>query len=90
VAVNGETKRYNGFELDGAPSPISPGGINYYFCPTCGSILYWDWGVEGQAERTVSIGVGSFNDPSFPIPTAEFGTAFRHEWVSPVPDAQQF
>jgi len=53
-------------------------------------VLYWEWGVEGQAERTVSIGVGSFNDPSFPMPTAEFGTGFRHDWVPLVPDAEQF
>ena len=90
VAVNGETKRYNGLEVDGVSSPISPGGVNYYFCPTCGSVLYWDWGVEGQAERTVSIGVGNFGDPSFPMPTVEFGTGFRHDWVPPVPDADQF
>src|SRR4051794_253573 len=52
VSVNGETTRYNGFELDGAPSPISPDGISYHFCPTCGSMLYWDWSIANQVERT--------------------------------------
>jgi hypothetical protein len=78
-------------EVDGvnAAFPL-PEGINFHFCPTCGSTLYWDWRLEGDVDRTVAVGVGSFVDPGFPMPTIEISTTFRHGWLSPVPGADQF
>src|SRR6266508_3726248 len=35
VAINGETKCYNGLEVDGIGAVAVPGGINYHFCTTC-------------------------------------------------------
>ena len=87
--VSGETKRYNGLEVDGVGAVVA-GAVNFHFCPTCGSSLYWDWRLEGDAERTVGVGGGNFVDTGFPMPTIESFTAFRHDWVPPVPDAQQF
>ena len=47
-------------------------GINYRFCTTCGSTLYWDFvhPVTGKYAR-VAIAVGNFVDPTFPAPVAE-------------------
>ena len=91
VSLKGETTRYNGLELDGVNAVVpSPEGITFHFCPTCGSTLYWDWRLEGEADRTVGVGVGNFVDPRFPMPTIEFCTTFRHDWISPVPGADQF
>jgi len=66
------------------------GAINFHFCPSCGSSLYSDFCAPRDAERTVAVGVGKFVDPSVPMATIEAVAALRHEWVAPVPDAEQF
>jgi hypothetical protein len=88
VETRGDTKTYNGLELDGVGEASSGIGINYYFCTTCGSTIYWDFIRQGQ--QIVGIAVGNFVDPDFPAPTLEFNTRLRHHWVRPVPAAQQF
>ena len=84
--ISGETKIYNGLEIDGVGGQ-SGAGINYHFCTTCGSTLFWT--VTGQP-TFIGIGVGSFVDPNFPVPTMELYTPFRHHWVPPVPTADQY
>jgi hypothetical protein len=37
----------------------------------------------------VTVALGSFVDPEFPMPTTEFLTKFRHPWVLPVAGAIQ-
>jgi hypothetical protein len=84
VEIRGDVKGYNGLEVDGVPAVGGRSGT-YYFCPTCGSTVYWDadFGLRGVA-------VGNFVDPSFPAPTIETWTCLRHYWVPPVPGAAQF
>src|SRR6476660_8274098 len=41
VAISGETKVYNGLEADGVGAVGVEGGIDYHFCSTCASTLYW-------------------------------------------------
>jgi hypothetical protein len=89
VEISGETKNYNGLEVDGVGAAVE-GGINYHFCTTCGSTLFWDLVAPHTGIHTYCVAVGNFVDPSFPAPTAEFFTTFRHHWVPPVPDAAQF
>ena len=93
VAISGETKCYNGLEVDGVAVAV-PGGINYHFCTTCGSTIHWDFdrsweGPDFQGQRVFAIAVGNFDDPEFPTPTMEFFTTSRHHWVPPVPGADQ-
>jgi hypothetical protein len=91
VEINGETKVYNGLEVDGVASTAGPNQTPYHhFCTTCGSTVYWT--VEGSLleGRLIGIAVGNFVDPDFPIPTHEYQTRLRHHWVSPVSSADQF
>ena len=83
--ITGEPTRYNGLETDGAGVAELGAGVSYYFCPTCGSTVYFITdvlpGVHGFA-------VGSFVDPDFPPPSDEFWTELRHKWVAPIGNAE--
>jgi hypothetical protein len=89
VEISGESARCNGLELDGVGVAGSDEiGIDFHFCPTCGSTVYRTMGADPPS--FFAIGVGCFVEPEFPIPVAEMHTALRHHWVAPVPDAAQF
>jgi hypothetical protein len=81
--VTGETRAYNGLEIDGAPS-VSGMSITYHFCPTCGSTMHW--GVDGLYR---AVPVGNFVAADLPAPSLEIHTSDRHRWVPAIPDAQQ-
>jgi hypothetical protein len=89
VEIKGETSCYNGLEVDGVGAVGIPGGINYRFCPVCGSSVYFDLIYPATGERFYTVAVGCFVDQEFPRPQMEFFTEFRHPWVAPVPDAVQ-
>jgi hypothetical protein len=89
MAITGETRRYNGLEVDGVGAVATPGGINYHFCAVCGSSIYFDMIYPPTGERFFKIALGSFVDALFPPPTIEFFTKFRHPWVPPIADAVQ-
>src|SRR5262245_2080251 len=89
AAIRGDARHYNGLEVDGVGVAVDgiPEGVNFYFCTTCGSTVYWDliWPHDGQ--KRIGIAVGNFVEPEFPTPTTENFTEFRHHWVvSPVPE----
>jgi hypothetical protein len=88
VARTGETKSYNGLEVDGVGAT---GGsvVDSHFCVTCGSTVYWDLFLS-NGNREVGVAVGNFVDPDFPMPAVEDSTRLRHRWVPPVPTADQF
>jgi hypothetical protein len=85
IAITGETKVYNGLEIDGMGT-ANGDDVSYHFCPTCGSTVFWTF----QGRPIVAIAVGNFADPSFPAPTMELHTPFRHHWMRPVEGAEQF
>lgn len=85
VSITGETKVYNGMEINGLRSAIGD-EISYHFCPTCGSTVFWTF--EGRSH--VAIAVGNFANPDFPAPAIELHAPHRHRWVQPVPSAEQF
>ena len=89
VAITGDTKIYNGLEIDGVGTPRSGLGIDYHFCTTCGSTVYWELAAPGTGSRTFLVAVGNFEDPDFPMPTVEVFTKFRQQWVRPVPGATE-
>ena len=51
--------------------------IRCYFCPDCGSTVYW----EGDIYPTIcGIAVGAFADPDFPPPTFSIWEEALHSW----------
>ena len=88
VALSGETKVFNGLEVDGVAASNDK-VIDYHFCTTCGSTVYWT--VEGSPGNTVlGIAVGNFVEPGFQSPMREYHTTLRHGWVVPLASAEQF
>jgi hypothetical protein len=86
--ISGETKVYNGLVVDGVASQAG-NVIDYHFCTTCGSTVYWT--TAGTAGGSIiGVAVGNFVDPHFRPPMREYYTRLRHDWVRPVPAAQQF
>jgi len=57
--------------------------LTFYFCPTCGSTVYW----EGTGfPELIAVSIGAFADPNFPAPTIEVWEESRHAWLSFPPD----
>jgi hypothetical protein len=53
--------------------------FRFRFCPVCGSNLFHT--EEGFEDRSVSVAVGCFADPTFPPPRAAVYDCRRHGWV---------
>ena len=85
VAVTGETRTYNGLEVDGVGTANGE-DVTYHFCPTCGATVFWTF----RDRATVAIAAGNFADPDFPVPTMELHAPSRLTWVQPVDGAEQF
>ena len=57
----------------------SGNAITFYFCPMCGSTVYW----EGEGfPGYIAVAIGSFADPNFPAPTIGVWEESRHLWLS--------
>jgi hypothetical protein len=89
VSISGETRCYNGLEVDGVGAVGIPGGINFRFCAVCGSSIYFDMIYPPTGGRFFTIALGCFVDDVFPPPATEYFTSFRHPWVAPVGGAVQ-
>lgn len=53
--------------------------VRMYFCPTCGSTVYW------KAEASpgiIGVAVGAFADPAFVPPALSVFEISKHEWVA--------
>lgn len=71
VDVSGEAKEFIRTAESGRK-------VRMYFCPDCGSTLYW------KAEASpgmIGVAVGSFADPAFPPPSLSVFEKSKHEWV---------
>ena len=53
--------------------------IDTYFCPTCGSALYW---YAEYAPDMINIAIGNFADPGFPPPVYSVWSGCKHAWVA--------
>jgi hypothetical protein len=58
-----------------------------HFCPECGTSVYWEGDMIPDA---ISIFVGCFGDPSFPVPTRSVWEQTRHAWVTIAPEVPAF
>ena len=52
--------------------------VRFYFCPNCGTSLYWDADVRPD---WYLVAVGAFADPNFPPPSVSICEASRHTWT---------
>lgn len=65
----------------------SGNAFNTYFCPTCGTSMYWR---SNRNPGLVGVAVGAFADPSFPAPMRSVWEQSVHHWVVPPDGAQHF
>ena len=53
--------------------------FRFRFCPVCGTTVFHT--EDGYEQRSVSVAVGAFADPSFPAPADSVYDCRRHPWV---------
>jgi hypothetical protein len=56
------------------------GHVVCYFCPQCGSTVYWE--IPDLRPGWLAVAGGAFCDPEFPTPTISVWERFKHDWVS--------
>ncbi len=80
VTLSGETRL---FVRDGQEGRK----LNLYFCPNCGSTVYW----ENPARWPDGLGIayGAFADLDLPPPTISVWEVTKHRWVS-IPAHEHF
>ncbi|HEV2672961.1 MAG TPA: GFA family protein [Aliidongia sp.] len=71
VAIAGIAKE---FTRDSA----SGGKVHTYFCPTCGSTIYWK---ADNLPSLIGVAVGALADPNHPAPVKSVFERSKHGWV---------
>ena len=61
--------------------------FRFRFCSICGTTVFH---TEEGNDDTVSVAVGAFADPAFPIPQVSVYDCRRHPWVQLPPGTQAF
>ena len=79
VRIEGEAQLY-------ARSAESGREVRNYFCPGCGTTLFWE---ANLAPDLYGMAVGAFNNPEFSPPAFSFWEEAMHGWVN-VPDVQHY
>jgi hypothetical protein len=78
-------------ELSGLATPYVREGqegrqVTYYFCPKCGSSVYWEL---DRRPSQIGISGGSFFDLNFPAPIRSVWERSKPNWIS-IPDTEHF
>ena len=81
VTIEGKSTTWK-FPVEGAP-PVtyrncSRTGCTFYFCPVCGSTVYYELAV---AADFIGVRVGAFADPTFPPPMISGFEEYRFPWA---------
>ena len=71
VAISGTPKEYT---RDAA----SGGKVHTYFCPNCGSTIYWK---ADNLPSLIGVAVGALTDPKYPAPVRSVFEQSKHDWV---------
>ena len=71
VVISGTPKA---FTRDAA----SGGKVHTYFCPNCGSTIYWK---ADNLPSLVGVAVGALADPKYPAPVRSVFEQSKHNWV---------
>jgi hypothetical protein len=78
-------------ELSGLATPYVREGqegrqVTYYFCPKCGSSVYWEL---DRRPSQIGISGGSFFDLNFPAPIRSVWERSKPNWIS-IPNTEHF
>jgi len=71
VTMCGTTKEYT-------RTADSGGKVHRYFCPNCGSTLYWK---ADNLPDMIGVAVGAMADPNHPPPFRSVFEQSKHDWV---------
>jgi hypothetical protein len=71
VSVSGTAKE---FTRDAA----SGGKVHNYFCPNCGSTIYWK---ADRLPSMIGVAVGALTDRQYPAPVRSIFEETKHGWV---------
>ncbi|WP_158929724.1 GFA family protein [Acidisphaera sp. S103] len=71
VTVSGTPKEF-------ARDATSGRKVRCYFCPNCGSTVYWK---ADALPSMIGVAVGALADPQFPAPFRSVFERSRHHWV---------
>lgn len=71
VTIEGQTKIFDRHGESGRK-------VRFYFCPNCGTSLYWE--ADGRPGSYI-LAVGAFADPNFPPPSVSIYEESRHTWM---------
>ena len=52
--------------------------VRLYFCPTCGSTVYWK---PDALPSMIGVAVGALADPDFPAPAISIFEQSKHHWM---------
>jgi hypothetical protein len=52
--------------------------VRLYFCPTCGSTVYWK---PDALPSMIGVAVGALADPDFPAPAISIFERSKHHWM---------
>lgn len=61
--------------------------FTFRFCPVCGTTVFH---TEDGDDKSVSVAVGAFADPTFPAPRVSVYDSRRHPWVQLPPGTRTF
>ncbi|MGY8637205.1 GFA family protein [Bradyrhizobium sp. 14AA] len=79
VAISGTPKAY-------VRTATSGGKVRSYFCPDCGSTVYWQ---ADNLPAMIGVAVGAMADPNERAPARSVFEQSKHAWVE-IPGAEHF
>ncbi len=71
VTISGTSNEY-------VRTAASGGTVRSYFCPQCGSTVYWK---ADNLPAMIGVAVGAIADPNFPAPIRSVFEQSKHIWV---------
>ena len=71
VTISGTSKEFT-------HAAASGGKMHNYFCPQCGSTVYWK---VSNLPAMIGVAVGAMADPKYPAPVISVFEQSKHDWV---------
>ncbi|HEY5299242.1 MAG TPA: GFA family protein [Acetobacteraceae bacterium] len=71
VIISGTAKEFT-------RAAASGGKVHTYFCPNCGSTVYWK---ADSVPSMIGVAVGALADPKYPAPVRSVFERSKHGWV---------